>query len=200
MEQWGPQMSGQLVLAQMDTSPAVAYANYGAGRSSQLATLARDIRELGASLRCTLKASFWRAVFTLPVGTTPWPTPCTVSPRGRNVGASTRAVGFGRSPAGTLICGFDGQRRRFGCAAHLLRRPAPSGDTAAVTPYGPDRAGAVAHQRLVRDWAGTDVCLLPGQPSRSWHSKSAGFEQVLTCRPGRICRPFARLPAEGSEH
>ena len=42
-------MSGKLVLARMDNSLAVAYANYGAGRSPELAMLARDAKELEAS-------------------------------------------------------------------------------------------------------------------------------------------------------
>ena len=52
----GPRMSGELVLARMDNSAAVFFANYGAGRVPQLAMMARGIKDLEATLRRTAVA------------------------------------------------------------------------------------------------------------------------------------------------
>ena len=41
LESWGPQMSGKLVLARVDNTKAVPFANYGARRAPQLAMMAR---------------------------------------------------------------------------------------------------------------------------------------------------------------
>ena len=51
MKKRGPQMSGKLVLARMDSSAAVSYANRGAGRPPQVTTLPDDVKELEVSLR-----------------------------------------------------------------------------------------------------------------------------------------------------
>ena len=49
-------LAGKLVLARMDNSAAAAYANYGAGRVSQLTVLARKIKEREVAMGCTLAA------------------------------------------------------------------------------------------------------------------------------------------------
>ena len=41
LESWGEYIAGTLVLARMDNSTAVAYANYGAGKVPNLNRLAR---------------------------------------------------------------------------------------------------------------------------------------------------------------
>ena len=56
LESWGGRLAGKLVLARMDSSTAVAYANYGAGRVARLTLLARSIKELEVPLGCTAVA------------------------------------------------------------------------------------------------------------------------------------------------
>ena len=49
-------LAGKLVLARMDNSAAVSYANYGADRAPRLAMLAREIKEREVALGRTVAA------------------------------------------------------------------------------------------------------------------------------------------------
>ena len=56
LETWRPLLAGKLALARMDNGAAASYANYGAGRVSQLTVLAREIKEREVARGRTLVA------------------------------------------------------------------------------------------------------------------------------------------------
>ena len=56
LEAWGGHLAQKLVLVRMDNTTAVSYANYGAGRVSNLTLLARKIKEREVSLGRTIAA------------------------------------------------------------------------------------------------------------------------------------------------
>ena len=55
-ETWRELLAGELVLARMNNSAAVAYANYGAGRVLHLAMLAGEVKEREVAIGCTVVA------------------------------------------------------------------------------------------------------------------------------------------------
>ena len=189
LSKWRTQVRRKLVLARMGNAAAVAYANHGAGRSSQLTRLAREIKEQEIVAECTAAAPHIAGKGNASAGALPR--------------FSIKASGGDPFPDGELRpkfratatdhCGRMGVNVMTddkGPNARCDRSRSPS-RSAFEGPSPPGQfwwfprvdlihmALGRIHRSIREAWFGVHVCFLLVQPWKRWFSKLYGLSIVL---------------------
>ena len=194
LETWYRHVAQKLVLARMDNSTAVSYANYGAGRIATLTALARRIKDQEVSLGCTIVALHIAGSdntvadalsrFSIRVrGLDPFP---------------ERALRWRFRKEVALRCGEvdidmmasdDGHNAWVAAfrspSNSALEGPLPRGRLWWFPRY--DMVDLVVNRILAsikEDWSGSHILLVPMLPWKPWIPKLSRFEQVLTWEAG----------------
>ena len=189
LDTWCAMLAGKLVLARMDNSTAVAYANPGAGCASQLTVVARKIKEREVAMGCSVAAlhiagrgnsvADFLSRFSIRVrGMRPYPE--------RELRWRFRIeVGRLCGPVDVDVLASDGGRNSWVANFRPPSNSAFEGPLPHRRLWWPPRLEmAELGTHLRYDWLGTHLALAPLTPWKHWFPKLARFERALIWNAG----------------